>query len=504
VVTEVESFHVTINRLHRAGQPAGGGVVFLLNQDTGRVARIFSPEPSVTQRVAKGSYALIAWFPGGNPEVPEISMVIDPTVVIDRAVTLTADARAAKPVAMTVPRPDAVGVASLVDTAFVKAAEWSAGFGLLGGDFTGVFVGQPDPAERLDMMTSAFSLQLVKGPLPDEGPLPPSPYAYFLGHAVQDHLPTGFTRRFADRDLATVHTAFATQGVPNGETAAFAQMGTGFAVAAGLPVTLPSTRTDHFAVQSGLTWGRDLLEGNFDTPYNWQTAPPATFQAGRTYHERQNLAVFGPGWSPFVDVGRFQNQIGVFPLLFSAPGGWYGHDASATGRTVVERDGQVILDEPVIGTVVPSVPVEDSAYKIRVEAKRTTPNSLSTGVTAEWTFRSATVPGEEARPFPLSAVRFAPPVNQQNTAPAGRVWLVPVEVQRAPNSAAGRARTLTVEVSYDDGATWRHVPVLRFGQQGLALLHHPAGAGFVSLRAGSADAAGNTVTQTVIRAYAIG
>jgi hypothetical protein len=46
--------------------------------------------------------------------------------------------------------------------------------------------------------------------------------------------------------------------------------------------------------------------------------------------------------------------------------------------------------------------------------------------------------------------------------------------------------------------------VLRSGQHGLAIVRHPSGAGFVSLRATSADSAANTVKQTVIRAYAIG
>jgi len=113
------------------------------------------------------------------------------------------------------------------------------------------------------------------------------------------------------------------------------------------------------------------------------------------------------------------------------------------------------------------------------------------------------VPGDTPRNLAASAVRFAPPLTDRNTAPAGKVWLVPVEVQRQSDSAAGRARTLTVEVSFDDGATWRAVPVLRFGQHALVAVHNPA-AGFVSFRAASADAAGNTVKLTVIRGYAVG
>jgi hypothetical protein len=56
---------------------------------------------------------------------------------------------------------------------------------------------------------------------------------------------------------------------------------------------------------------------------------------------------------------------------------------------------------------------------------------------------------------------------------------------------------LTVQVSVDDGATWQPVPVVG----GRVRVEHPAGHGFVSLKAAAADAAGNRVEQTVIRAY---
>ncbi|MFI2720519.1 hypothetical protein ACH5AI_29990 [Streptomyces collinus] len=51
-----------------------------------------------------------------------------------------------------------------------------------------------------------------------------------------------------------------------------------------------------------------------------------------------------------------------------------------------------------------------------------------------------------------------------------------------------------------DGRTWQAVPVARHGTTGSVLLHHPRRAGYVSLRISAADKAGNTVTQTVIRA----
>jgi hypothetical protein len=60
---------------------------------------------------------------------------------------------------------------------------------------------------------------------------------------------------------------------------------------------------------------------------------------------------------------------------------------------------------------------------------------------------------------------------------------------------------LDLEVSYDDGASWRPVPVLRCDDLAIALLVHPRQASTVSLRSRAADADGNTVQQTVIESY---
>ncbi len=63
--------------------------------------------------------------------------------------------------------------------------------------------------------------------------------------------------------------------------------------------------------------------------------------------------------------------------------------------------------------------------------------------------------------------------------------------------------TLAVQASYDDGATWTPVTVATTGDHWTATLTHPAGGGFVSLKATAGDAAGNSVDQTILRAYAL-
>jgi hypothetical protein len=130
-------------------------------------------------------------------------------------------------------------------------------------------------------------------------------------------------------------------------------------------------------------------------------------------------------------------------------------------------------------------------------AQRAGPATLSTEVRVAWTFRSGHVEGEEAVRMPLSTVQFAPPVDSENAAPAGRPATIPVTVTPQPDSAAAPNASLRVEASYDDGKTW----TLAEHTGDAVILRHPAAPGYVSLRATAEDESGNTVEQTVIRAY---
>jgi hypothetical protein len=101
----------------------------------------------------------------------------------------------------------------------------------------------------------------------------------------------------------------------------------------------------------------------------------------------------------------------------------------------------------------------------------------------------------------VQAVRFAPDLDERNAAPAGQEFRIPVRVQRQAGAAPAGCASLTVDVSYDDGRAWQRVRLVGTGPDRVDVLTHPTGAGFVSLRASATDTAGNTVQQTIIRAY---
>ena len=99
--------------------------------------------------------------------------------------------------------------------------------------------------------------------------------------------------------------------------------------------------------------------------------------------------------------------------------------------------------------------------------------------------------------MPLNTVRFTPVLDDANSAQRGKPFLVPLVLQDETGADARPKRL------HGRG-------VLRRGQDvaagaGLlnlvAALHHPADAESVSLRASATDRDGNTVKQTLIRAY---
>jgi hypothetical protein len=129
----------------------------------------------------------------------------------------------------------------------------------------------------------------------------------------------------------------------------------------------------------------------------------------------------------------------------------------------------------------------EAAYRLELSTRRTSEEwTTATATETAWTFRSK--PGD--RVLPLLQVDY-------DVRPE-RPGLVGFAVRHQEGVSGARAKDLKLELSYDDGATWRAQPVIALGggrYQAIVLRPHP------SLRVTAGDSAGNTVTQTVIRAF---
>jgi hypothetical protein len=132
----------------------------------------------------------------------------------------------------------------------------------------------------------------------------------------------------------------------------------------------------------------------------------------------------------------------------------------------------------------------------------------STETDTTWTFQSSRPdPGQTEHPA-LLQVGYDLKLNALNTTKAGTTFPVGINVGHIPGVTGGPAlQSVKAWVSFDDGATWKTINlVLQQSGTYLAVVQHPKLAntsGAVSLRVQAADAAGNSIDQTLIRAYGL-
>ncbi len=119
-------------------------------------------------------------------------------------------------------------------------------------------------------------------------------------------------------------------------------------------------------------------------------------------------------------------------------------NAALKATTTLSKDGKVIGSSTYPGWGSFTAP-DAGVYEIRSQATRELPwTALGTSAEAVWTVPDKLVDG----PLPLLVVR----TSADQEARAGRLHCLKVDVQKP---AGSRIMKLGVEVSFDDGKTWR-------------------------------------------------
>ncbi|MFY1621921.1 hypothetical protein ACN261_21160 [Micromonospora sp. WMMD723] len=145
------------------------------------------------------------------------------------------------------------------------------------------------------------------------------------------------------------------------------------------------------------------------------------------------------------------------------------------------------------------MPAEAAAYRLEASSRRSF-TELSTEVALTWRFRSARPASADWARLPVMVVRYDPPLDRNASAPAGKRFEVPLRIL-GNEGVTVAPKQVTVQVSYDDGRTWQPATVRAAGANWTATLQHPRTGGYVSLRTSVTDRQGDSVDQTVIRAY---
>ncbi|MCW3814923.1 S8 family serine peptidase [Micromonospora sp. DR5-3] len=502
---EVESYNLTVSHRDRAGGTPEFYFTTLVGLDEYRSVDVYDADGEAQVRVPKGRYGLnsVIFETDAQGEPAGAGMLAQPQLVVDQDLRITVDARSAKPVLATVPQRDAK-VALIDVSANWFSADASYGFTLWSFDFAGLTSGQLGQAATASTFVGAVSVQWA------DWQATSSPYLYATSGVLPGRFPTGFVKHYQQRDLATVVQRFR-GGYPGlaAERVVFPESDYNIGGSAiVLPTTAPGQRVEHYNT-AGMRWSSEINFGALDedgwlVPKVGLSSTQAGYRPARTVREDWNAAPYGPSFPrprfPYQGITRNGNTLLVSLPVFSDAAGHGGGSLVDTERTALYRNGTLVAEQPYPGYGEFEVPPGLANYRVETSATRSV-TDLSTEVSAAWTFRSGHVSGEDWARLPAMAVRFAPPLAVDNSAPAGRTFTIPVTVERQPGAPAATVAALTVDVSYDGGKTWRKADLHRQDAGWAAIVRHPAGPGYVSLRATARDSAGNTVSQRIIQAY---
>ncbi|ACU38049.1 S8 family serine peptidase [Actinosynnema mirum] len=486
---ERESYDVTVTATDHAGAPASDYGYALLNLETGERFGRFDPSGRVTVRVPRGRYAVQGMVYSGE----RATLFVEPAFEVGGPSALELDARRGRQLKPKVEARGAqVGYVQAL-TLIPLGDSWVSAGGSAGS--AEALLLAPSRTRDEDANT-ALHATLAKAD--GAGRFTGSPYQYRLAWENAGGIPedVGRVRAVRDRELGRVDA-----------TAAAVADGSWVVYPENAVVAAPSTTRLHYT--PGVEWSQsafllDSPDARANRAYQGRGMPKA-LRAGEVVRESWYRGVLGPAFpltpgGALFSAGRTDDTVIYFPDLFSDQDpNHYGGRFDVTGKIALSRDGQPVAEAPVSDYLIADVPAEAGAYVL--EANATGGGyAVSTEVSARWSFRSEHA--QEPAFLPLLAVRFAPDVDERNRASRGRST-IPVSVQRNGSAEASDVRRPSVEVSYDDGRTWRAAPVSGRNGKWSVTTVSPAGATHASLRASTSDSSGNSVQQTVIRAYAL-
>ncbi|MGW6476677.1 S8 family peptidase [Streptomyces sp. NPDC055059] len=337
-----------------------------------------------------------------------------------------------------------------------------------------------------------------------------SPYLYNLAFPETGPIGSDRTYRVRDKDLAANKATYRAMGTatdyldlpsaarPSGLVAGSGALDT---------VAAPSQRTEYYSagttgwghqVSSSFPWGEFMID------------PVRTYKKGEQRTEEWYGGVLAPT-SPLDDSGqqvlaaeRQGNLIGV------APGFWGDAEHQGVqgsfgdiGGVSLKRDGELIGSSGwPFGAF--TVPADDSAYELTLETHKIGSKvwNRSTGTLTTWSFRSHLDENVYSQGIPLLFPHLTLPEDGLKALAAQDGQQIGLTATGHAGYTPGDLTKVSLAYSYDDGVTWTEAKTAEHGGKWTATVNHAGASGKqVTLKAQLTDAKGNSVEQTVTRAY---
>lgn len=535
---------LTVTGTDLSGKPDNGDGVWVFNADNEATS---GPDPfyafdnGVAQvSVPAGHYWVIGEFDGFSHSGADGLTHLDvlPTVTVDQNITVHVAAHAAtSEVTMATSRPAAP--VAVTFTAVLRD-EHGAPQTIQWFDFPGFLWINPEARKPAVGTLQAFASGLLTSP-PD---VAATPYVYNLSFrdpagiippqhyvAQQSHL-AAVTENYY-QDVPSTGAWQTIGGYPS-------EIGVGFIVK---PLPLPGVQVQYFSAGPDLLWSsgyytsdNDLQGGQLDD--TWRVLSPGSqVMDWNRYplHPQPDYSAGGPGGRLFplipsairtgdkltLTIRPFSdNEPGHLGATIAGTAVIIGYEIDQNGTRIARGDG---------ANGIPPVTLSKSPSVIRftLDATRTSSSYLlSASTQTVWTWRSARQPDATVPPGwycshtlaggpdgahdvyrrkcavqPMMTLEYlVRGMALDGPAPAGR-QLIEVHAGHLPLAPASQITGATAAMSCDGGKSWQPAAVTAAGAGNFRVAFTaPAGCP-VSLRVSAADAAGDSIAETIIRAY---
>lgn len=343
---------------------------------------------------------------------------------------------------------------------------------------------------------------------------PYPPYVYDLSEGHPGAIPSDLVFRPDEDELATVRSTF---HMPTGRKELGGEFRYSitdtFPIGFGFKeyIAFPVERTEYVSTGRGQGWHESVDLGDSLE----QRGGVVSYRADSTTHREW----FKPVWHPWLGTGLgWGQQRSGNQARFNTPGwGDSGPDHTGFGNvwgddsmsqfTEVWVNGTRVDRKMSSGAYAWNAPAAEAEFKVVTDTTLDPARwRLSTKGHAEWTFRSKETPSDRSTFLPLINLGFDVDTDLKGDVRGGSRLPVGISAEYVKGAAdTGTIGGGSLEVSYDDGATWQKV-ALKKSWRGAAWtgeLQVPDGAQYISFRAGASDDRGGAVKQEIIRAVGV-
>ncbi|MGW0810694.1 S8 family peptidase [Nonomuraea sp. NPDC002799] len=346
-----------------------------------------------------------------------------------------------------------------------------------------------------------------------------SPYVYDLYLREKGRVRDSLTYVVRAKSQAKIETGYHSQlsdDVTVNESRFVFEPWDTLSISTNLPMAkAPRTRVDYVTPDPDLRWSSSAItpERSYNNMWPHQDTPRIAMASPdfRPYEagERVSRTLFKqpllPGINPRNPLRREGDRLRVSMQGFVDADRNYGDAYTSDFEHGLKTDFRLYQDDTLLwqtnylpagaGTAAP----ERATYRIEYDvANEAAWARLSTRTRGVWTFPSERA--AETTVIPLLLATFDAPVDLKNQAGSRKLGL---SLYHQEGSRGSAIKDVSLEVSYDDGAVWKPARLRNKGGGSYETTLGRSPSGYVSLRLRASDVEGATLTQEVIRAYAV-